>query len=109
MMTREERAKQFMPFDAMKGLKEALLDREEKHTRVKRHDISEEQQKKNSEVLLSLKKYELVSVNYYANFHDIKKDGRITELNLPFRYIKIDDERIAFEDIYCIAKSSPKN
>ena len=29
MMMREQRAKQFMPFDAMKGLAEALRDREE--------------------------------------------------------------------------------
>ena len=30
-MIREQRAKQFMPFDAMKGLKEALAIREERH------------------------------------------------------------------------------
>ena len=42
-MTRAERAKIFSPFDAMKGLQEALRDREERHLRVERHDISEEQ------------------------------------------------------------------
>ena len=41
-MTRQERAKQFMPFDAMKGLQEALRDREERHSRVERHGISDE-------------------------------------------------------------------
>ena len=41
-MTRQERAKQFMAFDAMKGLSEALRDREERHSRVDRHDISDE-------------------------------------------------------------------
>lgn len=41
-MTRAERAKIFSPFDAMKGLQEALRDREERHLRVERHDISEE-------------------------------------------------------------------
>ena len=44
MMMREERAKQFQPFDAMIGLQEALRDREERHSRVERHEISEEQQ-----------------------------------------------------------------
>ncbi len=38
MMMREQRAKQFMPFDAMKGLKEAILEREERHSRVPRHE-----------------------------------------------------------------------
>ena len=49
MMTTAERAKQFAPFDAMKGLQEALRDREERHSRVERHEISEEQQEKNED------------------------------------------------------------
>ena len=56
MMTQAERAKQFAPFDAMKGLQEALRDREERHARVERHDISEEQIEKNSEVLSRITK-----------------------------------------------------
>ena len=56
MMTQAERAKQFAPFDAMKGLQEALRDREERHARVERHEISEEQIEKNSEVLSQLTK-----------------------------------------------------
>ena len=56
MMMREERAKQFAPFDAMKGLQEALRDREERHSRVGRHDISEEQMEKNGEVFVQLTK-----------------------------------------------------
>ena len=41
-MTAIERAKQFMPFDAMKGLNEALREREEKHLRVEKRELSEE-------------------------------------------------------------------
>ena len=41
-MTQGDRAKQFMPFDAMKGLKEALRDREERHSRVEKRDLSED-------------------------------------------------------------------
>ena len=54
MMTQAERAKQFAPFDAMKGLQEALRDREERHARVERHDISEEDIERNSSVLAKL-------------------------------------------------------
>lgn len=54
MMTQAERAKQFAPFDAMKGLQEALRDREERHARVERHDISEEDIERNSSVLAML-------------------------------------------------------
>ena len=55
-MTQAERAKQFAPFDAMKGLQEALRDREERHARVERHDISEEDIERNSSVLAKLTK-----------------------------------------------------
>ena len=85
MMMREERAKQFQPFDAMKGLQEALRDREERHSRVERHEISEEQQEKNSEVFAKLTKGMHVQLDYYCKFHDITKKGTVTEISTAFR------------------------
>ena len=52
MMMREQRAKQFAIFDAMKGLSEALREREERHSRVQKHGISEEDQERISETLM---------------------------------------------------------
>ena len=54
MMTREARAKQFMPFDAMKGLQEALRDREERHTRVQRRELSGDELEENRRTLARL-------------------------------------------------------
>ena len=65
MMTTAERAKQFAPFDAMKGLQEALRDREERHSRVQRHDISEEQMERNSEIFAKLTNVNsLITIDY---------------------------------------------
>ena len=50
-MRREDRAKQFMPFDAMKGLQEALRDREERHSRVPKHEVSEKIAEKISQII----------------------------------------------------------
>ena len=100
MMMRQERAKQFMPFDAMKGLQEALLDREERHSRVERHEISDEQQAQNSLTIAKLAKGTKVSLSYYCAFHDIVKEGTITEISFPFHYLKLNNERISLEDIY---------
>ena len=102
MMTRAERAKIFSPFDAMKGLQEALRDREERHSRVERHDISEEQQEKNSEVFAKLTKGMDVQMDCYAAFHDVTKTGTITEISTVYRYLKLDKEKIFFCDIYNI-------
>ncbi len=101
-MTREERAKQFAPFDAMKGLQEALRDREERHLRVERRDITEEQAERNSHILLKLRRGMKVELECYCNFHDVTKRGLVTDVDCTFRRLKIDDETIYFEDIYWV-------
>ena len=100
MMTRQDRAKQFMPFDAMKGLQEALRDREERHSRVERREISEEMMEKNSLVLRHVTKGTKLFISYYSAFHEVERVGTVTDLNLALKHIKVDDEQILFEDIY---------
>ncbi len=101
-MTREQRAKQFMPFDAMKGLQEALRDREERHARVERHEIPEEQQRMNETVIRKLKKGSAVSVDCYCRFHDVTLTGHITSLSIAGRFLKMGEETVFFDDIYSI-------
>ena len=82
MMTRAERAKIFAPFDAMKGLQEALRDREERHLRVEKHGISEEQAERNSRVMLKIERGMKVAIEYYKHFHDVEIEGRVTAIDL---------------------------
>jgi len=105
-MTREDRAKQFQPFDAMKGLQEALRDREERHSRTERHDISEEQQKRNNEALAMLEKGMFLRVDCHFRCHDVRLQGYITELNLPCRYLALDGRKLPFEDIYALGQNN---
>ena len=101
-MTRAERAKIFAPFDAMKGLQEALRDREERHLRVERHEISDEQAERNSRILIKLRRGMKVEIDCYCALHDVTKRGRITDVNCTFRWLKLEGEQIFFEDIYSI-------
>ena len=101
-MTRAERAKIFAPFDAMKGLQGALRDREERHLRVERHEISDEQAERNSRILIKLRRGMKVEIDCYCAFHDVTKRGRITDVNCTFRWLKLEGEQIFFEDIYSI-------
>ena len=105
-MTREQRAKQFMPFDAMKGLQEALRDREERHSRVERHGISEEEQEALSAVLNRLSKGDKIRISYYSHFHDVEKAGTVTAVNYAYRFLKVDEEKIVFDDVYGITTLS---
>ena len=102
MMTRAERAKIFAPFDAMKGLQEALRDREERHLRVERHEISEEEIERNSRVLAKLARGMKVEISCYCAFHDVVKRGRVTDIDVTFHKLKLDVEQIFFDDIYSI-------
>lgn len=101
-MTRQERAKQFMAFDAMKGLSEALRDREERHLRVEKHDISDEAIEANSRVISVLGRGMRVRMEYYRAFHDVVGEGVVTGVSIPFKFLKLDGEKVLFEDIYKI-------
>lgn len=105
MMTREQRAKQFMPFDAMKGLQQALRDREERHARVERHEIPEEQQRQNEAVIRKLRKGSAVRIECYRNFHDVTLQGSITAINIPRHFLVVGEENIFFDDIYRIEQT----
>ena len=91
-----------MPFDAMKGLQEALREREERYSRVEKHDISEEQMEKNSRLLAKLRRGDKVSIECYRDFHDVNIEGLITAISGTFGYLKMEDEKICFEDIYSV-------
>ena len=102
MMTRLDRAKQFAPFDAMKGLQEALRDREERHTRVEKHEISEDTIEEISKVISRLERGMTVEISCYSAFHDVIKQGIVTDVSIPYQYLKLGNERIWFDDIYAI-------
>ena len=102
-MNRQDRAKQFMPFDALKGLQEELRIREERRTRVKKKTLSEDQIEKISRVLGRVQNGSKVNICLYSQGHYITIDGYVSELNQIYEYIKIGNEKIFFDDIYKIA------
>lgn len=103
MMTRKERAKQFMPFDAMKGLKEALRQREERHSRTPKREISPEDEEHISKVLSDVRKGMRVLAEFWYAFHDVSLEGTVTAINYTYKFLKLDDRKINFDDIYKIS------
>ena len=99
-MNRQERAKQFMPFDALKGLKEALQAKEEKLTRVAKRELTEEQEENLSEIISQLEKGMLVKATFYYKGHYVDITDRLTEKNIPLRYIGIGKSKLFFSDLY---------
>lgn len=99
-MLREERAKQFMPFAALKGYPEALHKKEKKI--VPRMELSEEYQEELDRKLHQVKKNEMLTVVYYCCNEYLKRTGMVSKVDAEARMLHIVNIRIPFEDIYDI-------
>ena len=76
-MSRADRAKHFAPFDALKGLQEALRLKEYKHERLLKADVDEETVNKISDNIKKLEKKSLVKVLYFVDGHYKDYQGKI--------------------------------
>ena len=99
-MNREERAKQFMPFDALKGLREELKRREEKYLKEKKKELTEEQIEQLSKKVAVLKKGDGVVVTFYYDGHYVELTGVLTGINTAYKYLMVDGAKISFDNIY---------
>lgn len=97
-MPRIERAKQFAPFDTLKGLHEALKLKEYEHDRIEKGDLPEEKIMEISNILRSLKKDDKVKVLYFRDGHNHIAKGNF-KIDYAFQTITIDKNIINFDDI----------
>ena len=89
------RAKLFMPFDAMKGLNEALKREEEKHEKgINDYDIKK--------VLKDIQINSKVIVRYFYEFETLELIGILREKNK--NYITVSNTKIEIDDIDDIKK-----
>ena len=100
-MNREDRAKQFMPFDALKGLQEELRKREERRLRQNKRDLSDDQIESLTKVLNNLKRGMTVQITYYnfvtERYVTIKDVFR--KLYKESRFINTENYKIFFDDL----------
>lgn len=97
MLYNLDRAKQFLPMDALKGFREAL---EEKEKEVfKKIDLLEDSEAYLSWQLNLLKVNMWVTITYYKINTYQKISGWINKLNYTYKYLTINNEKIFFSDI----------
>ena len=98
MANRADRAKQFLPFDALKGLQEALREKEIEYEEKK--ELSEESLAELEKQINKIEKGSKVSIKYYKNQNYIEITGIVTKIDYIKRKIKIDNgENINISDI----------
>lgn len=84
----------------MKGLQEALREREKKHLRVEKRELSEEAAVRLSVAINKVDKGMMVWVEYYCAFHEVTLQGKVSKIDTVYRYLIIGEERIYFDDLY---------
>jgi len=99
MMDRIDRAKQFLPFDAMKGLQEALRAEEAKRSRVERRELGEEDAEHISHVLGQTSRGDAVRVTYYRAGRYLAAEGEVSAFDVIRRTLTVDGQKIPFDDI----------
>ena len=100
MLSRIERAKQFLPFDAVKGLQFAL--REKENLCISKVELSDEQIDNISNLLGVTKIGDSIEVVYYDNKQYKKIQGKVTKISNVKKSIAIDNVEVFFIDIFSI-------
>lgn len=103
-MSREDRAKQFMPFAALKGYPEALRQKEK--IVVPRMEITEDYAEELDRKLQDIRVNDEVTVIYFQKDEYLKLTGIVSKIEKDNRYIKIVNTKIAFSDLYDIRKQN---
>lgn len=101
----ENRAKQFVPFAAVKGYEEALRAKEK--IVVEKIDLSEERKEELDFKLHQIHKNDIITVVYFYKDEYIKIEGMVSRLDTDARVLKVVNTKIPFDDIYdlCVEKN----
>jgi hypothetical protein len=96
-MDRQNRAKQFMPFDALKGFREALAEKE--RIVVPKRDLSEEQKEELDRKLRQVRVKDIITVEFFQNREYVQLTGMVSRVDVTSRILCIVNTKIPFDDI----------
>ncbi|MDO4296923.1 MAG: YolD-like family protein [Lachnospiraceae bacterium] len=103
-MSREERAKQFMPFAALKGYQEALRKKEK--IVMPKMELSEDYKETLDRRLRQVRKNDIITVVYFSRNEYLKKTGMVSRIDETARILCIVNTKIIFDDIYEISSEN---
>ena len=89
-MNKVARAKQFLPFDALKGLQEALREKEREYEEKK--DLSEDTLNDLNNKFNQIDNGSLVKITFYKNGKYSEIKGRVTNIDYVKKKIQINEE-----------------
>ena len=96
-MANSDRAKQFASFDALKGLREALLQKEK--IIVPKTELSEDKKAELDRILHMIKPSDMITVIYYADSEYLKITGMVSRFSSGSRMLQIAGTKLSFDNI----------
>lgn len=96
-MTNIERAKQFLPFNALRGY--YTLVKEKEKVIEKKKSLSEDELERLEIEFEKIKVGMMVKIKYYNEDHYECIEGMVSKIDLVFRKIRIVKEEIMIDDI----------
>lgn len=99
-MPRSERAKQFAPFDALKGLQKALRLKEYEHDRMVRGDIDDETIDKISKQLQKIKKNDTIYIKFFEDGYYKELKEKVKKFDVNKREVELEGKTIFFDDLF---------
>ena len=95
-----DRARQFMPFSALKGFYEML--REKERVVVEKKEMSDDWAEVLSRKVHGIGVGMMVKAVYYSNGEYVSVEGLVTDIDIDKRYLTIVKTKINLDDIYDI-------
>lgn len=97
-----ERAKQFMPFAALKGLPEALQKME--RVIVPKIELSEEMIAEIDYKLQQIKEGDIITLTHFSEGEYLRTTGMVSKIDIEDKSIQIVDNIITFDNLANIEK-----
>ena len=103
-MPPSRRAKQFAPFDALKGLKEAIAAKEKRPE--PRRELTDYMKEQINNTLVELRKGQPITVIYYGNMEQeiLQITGTVVKVDAYWQTLQINNVAIDFSEIYEIIR-----
>ena len=99
-MSRENRAKQFAPFAALKGFEDGIRWQEKVY--VDKKELSEERLEELDNKFKMIRKNDIITVVYYNKGEYLRVTGMVARIDVTARIIQIINTKIKLDDIYDI-------
>lgn len=97
MMFRQQRAYIFQAFDALKGFRELL--REKERIVVEKRELSEDDLEILNRKIHQIQKGDMLQIVYYDEKEYVQKTGIISKIDFDQKYIQMVKEKIALDCI----------